>query len=82
MQGPLHSVWETQEDKAKPLEGVASYILQMRSSGRNEKRNPEKSSETWEGKSIQEMKVLDKAKKYLKVTLSTVSENLTQLIKC
>lgn len=25
---------ETWEDKAKPLEGVASYILQMRSCGR------------------------------------------------
>lgn len=64
MQGPLRIIRETWEDKAKPLEGVASYILQMRSSGRNEKTNPEKSSETRERKSIQEMKVLDKAKKY------------------
>lgn len=50
MQGPLCIIRETWEDKAKPLEGVASYILQMRSSGRNERTSPEKSREAWEGK--------------------------------
>lgn len=69
MQGPLCIIRETWEDKAKPLEGVASYILQMRSSGRNERTSPEKSREAWEGKgkAIQEQnktKVLHEAKKH------------------
>jgi len=86
MQGPLFIIRETWEDKAKPLEGVASYILQMRSSGRNERTSPEKSREAWEGKgkAIPEqskVKLLHKARKYHTVTLVTVSGNLTQLIK-
>lgn len=78
MQGPLCIIRETWEDKAKPLEGVASYILQMRSSGRNVRISPEKSREARE-------ELFKKQKfsiKYHKVTLSTVSENLYLLIKC
>lgn len=87
MQGPLCIIRETWEDKAKPLEGVASYTVQMRSSGKNERTSPEKSRETWEGKgkAIHEQnktKVLHKAKKYHRVTLLSVSGNLTPVIIC
>lgn len=45
MQGPPCITRETREDKAKPLEGVASYTLRMRSSGRNERASSDKSRE-------------------------------------
>lgn len=48
MQGLLCIIREIWEDKAKPLEGVASYILQMISTGRNLRISPEKSKEAQE----------------------------------
>lgn len=42
MQGSLCSICETWGDKAKPLERVDSYILQMKSSGINERTSLDK----------------------------------------
>lgn len=72
MQGPLRIIRETWEDKAKPLEGVASYILQMRLSGRNLRISPEKSKEAQEElfkKQERTLQVLHKLKSTTKLLL-------------
>lgn len=90
MQGPPCSVGETWEHKAKPLERVDSYILQLRSSGINERTSPEKLGRLGKEKERllkninknpikKHQNILHKIKNYHTITLVIVSGNLTKM---